>query len=153
MIALLLLAAAPGAYAARTCGYDFYGRYRCSGLSNAARLGIGIGIAALSLLSLFFLVMLRRRRVRQMNETYITHPNHGQVQPPAPNQFQPSYDHNYQQWNQNQNNYPQGNGAWNTGAPMNNYPPNNQPQYAPPPGPPPPGYTPPSHPPPTKEHV
>ncbi|KAH7325236.1 hypothetical protein B0J17DRAFT_682772 [Rhizoctonia solani] len=44
MIPLLLLVSAQGVYAARTCGYDFYGRYRCSGLSNGARLGIGIGI-------------------------------------------------------------------------------------------------------------
>ncbi|KAG9096849.1 hypothetical protein FRC06_008263 [Ceratobasidium sp. 370] len=157
MITLVLLTIAHGAYASRTCGYDFYGYYRCSGLSNGARLGIGIGIAALSLLVLISLIMLRRRRVRQMNEAFIAHPNTGhyqqQYQPYPQYQPQPSYDPTYHQGNQS-NPYEAGTG--NSGqvhAPMNDYRMNQQPQYAPPAGPPPPGYTPPNHPPPTKEHV
>ncbi|KAG8680033.1 hypothetical protein FRC08_016580 [Ceratobasidium sp. 394] len=154
MIALVLLAAAHGAYASRTCGYDFYGRYRCSGLSNAARLGIGIGIAALSLLTLLALIILRRRRVRQMNEAFITHPNTGhyqqQYQPYPQYQPQPSYDPTYHQGNQGNLNET---GAWNSGAPMNNYQMDQQSKHTPPAGPPPPGYTPPNYPPPTKEHV
>ncbi|CAE6485105.1 unnamed protein product [Rhizoctonia solani] len=153
MIPLLLLVSAQGVYAARTCGYDFYGRYRCSGLSNAARLGIGIGIAALTILAFSMIIMLRRRRLRQANEAYMHNPNQGSYQPQQYQQYppqhptQPSYDPS-QQW---ANSYNQG--GWNSGAPMGNYQPNNQSQqYAPPPGAP-PSYTPPAHPPPTKEHV
>ncbi|KAG8696195.1 hypothetical protein FRC09_008668 [Ceratobasidium sp. 395] len=163
MIAPVLLVAAHGAYAARTCGYDFYGHYRCSGLSNAARLGIGIGIAALSFLTLLSLILLRRRRVNRINQSYITHPNtghyqqqgqypqqQGQYQPYPQHQQQPSYDPTYQQANHSNPNQA---GGWNSGAPMNNYQMNEQSQYAPPTGPPPPSYAPPGHPPPTKEHV
>ncbi|QRW10222.1 polycomb protein EED [Ceratobasidium sp. AG-Ba] len=134
MIALVLLVAVQGASAARTCGYDFYGRYRCSGLSNAARLGIGIGIAALSILTLFFLIMLRRRRISRANEAFISHPNTGRYQQeyqPYPQQGQyqpqPSYDPSYAQPNHHNQA-----GAWNSGAPMNSYPMNQQSQYAPP---------------------
>ncbi|CAE6409470.1 unnamed protein product [Rhizoctonia solani] len=158
MIPLLLLVSAHGVYASRTCGYDYYGRYRCSGLSNAARLGIGIGIAALTLFAFTMIIMLRRRRLRQANEAFIHNSNQAphQIQPQYPNyppqQYptQPAYDHS-NQWNNSYYNNQQA--GWNSGAPMGNYQPNNQSQqYAPPPGAP-PSYMPPTHPPPTKEHV
>ncbi|KAJ1304071.1 hypothetical protein OPQ81_008477 [Rhizoctonia solani] len=154
MILLLLLVSAHGAYATRTCGYDFEGRYWCSGVSNAARLGIGIGIAALTMLAFVLIIMLRRRRLRQAKEVYVQHPIHGQYQtqphyphyPPQQYPTQPSYDPS-QQWSNNQQ------GGWNAPAPTGNYHPDNQShQYAPRPGAP-PSYSPPAHPPPTKEHV
>ncbi|CAE6411868.1 hypothetical protein ACGC1H_003167 [Rhizoctonia solani] len=156
MIPLLLLACAPGAFAAYNCGYDFYGRYRCSGLSNAARLGIGIGIAALTILAFSLIIMLRRRRLRQANEAYIHNPNqapyppqHYQHYPPQQYPTQPSYDPS-NQWSNSYYNTQQG--GWNAGAPMGAHPDNQSQPYAPPPGAP-PSYTPPAHPPPTKEHV
>ncbi|KAF8599605.1 hypothetical protein BDV93DRAFT_609185 [Ceratobasidium sp. AG-I] len=62
----VLLANVSGVAAARRCGYDRYGRYRCTGgLARAARIGLGIGMAVLALLifaCLFMLLKIRRRR-------------------------------------------------------------------------------------------
>ncbi|ELU37046.1 hypothetical protein AG1IA_08920 [Rhizoctonia solani AG-1 IA] len=146
-----------------------YGRYRCSGLSNAARLGIGIGIAALTMLAFALIITMRRRRLQQANAAYIHNSNqahfHPQPQyqqyPPQQYPTQPSYDQpvsfqirylgcaHFVQQNQWNNNNPYNNQQ----APIGNYYPDNQSQqYAPPPGAP-PSYAPPVHPPPTKEHV
>ncbi|CUA74152.1 hypothetical protein RSOLAG22IIIB_05443 [Rhizoctonia solani] len=136
---------------ARSCYYDRFGRYRCrSGLSRAARIGLGIGIAAAALLLLgllFCLMMLRRRRARRANggNFVATGPLHHDKAPQQPDQYQPY---------PGESNYPNQNGY---GAP--NYP-VNEPQfpvpsyqaggYAPPNGPPPTNYAPPPGPPPAK---
>ncbi|KAG8757776.1 hypothetical protein FRC11_004285 [Ceratobasidium sp. 423] len=107
------------------------------------------------------IIMLRRRRLRQANESYIHNPNQGPYQPQQyqhypPQQYptQPSYDPS-QQWNNNNpynNNQNNQQGGWNTAPPMTYQPNNQSEQYAPPHGAP-PSYAPPAHPPPTKEHV
>ncbi|KAG8951483.1 hypothetical protein FRC04_006015 [Tulasnella sp. 424] len=84
-IALLSSAFLPQALA--SCYVDRYGRRRCSGLSNGARIGIGIAIAVVGLLVLCFAAWLRRRQMRRANKAFIVH---GGQQPYQPGFNQPN---------------------------------------------------------------
>ncbi|KAG8942077.1 hypothetical protein FRC03_003679 [Tulasnella sp. 419] len=69
---LLALTLAVRTADARRCYYDAYGRYRCSALSNAARVGIGIACAVAALILLALLSFARRRRLQRINKGYAT---------------------------------------------------------------------------------
>jgi len=60
-------------------------------LALGARVGIGIGIAAVVLLLFLCAGIARRRRVQRRNLSYITNPNYGQHYPQQQQQQQPQY--------------------------------------------------------------
>ncbi|QRW04319.1 transmembrane protein [Ceratobasidium sp. AG-Ba] len=135
--------------AARRCGYDRYGRYRCtSGLARAARIGLGVGMAVLGillLLCLLCLIKMRRRRARKHMDTLPAPATAGGV---GPAQYEKPADPRGGQYNA----YPGGGADFTNhhGAPQ--FPEaTHQPAggYAPPPGAPPnAAYAPPAGPPP-----
>ncbi|KAG8926552.1 hypothetical protein FRC01_008698 [Tulasnella sp. 417] len=132
-IALLSVAFLPQALA-RYCYYDRYGYRRCSGLSPGARAGIGIAIAAASLVLLCLAFWLRRRRIRRANQAFIVR---GGQQP-----YQPGFH----QSNQPESRQPYGSYmGQQPGSPQTQYPAavhtptgHHQGPYAAPPGSPPP---------------
>ncbi|CEL55776.1 hypothetical protein RSOLAG1IB_01788 [Rhizoctonia solani AG-1 IB] len=139
---------------ARSCYYDRWGRYRCrGGLSRAARIGMGIGIAvaALLVLGLFWcLFILRRRRARRANGgvSAATGPFQHDKHPQQPGGYQP-YPGSSDYENQNGHGYGSSNYPVNEPQfPTPSYQGNGA--YAPPTGPPPAQYAPPSGPPPAK---
>ena len=70
-----------------------------SGLSEAVRVGIGIGVVLLVLLVLLAWGVYRRRRIQRANQVFITNPNTMPAQPYPPVYSQNGYDPNV--YNQN----------------------------------------------------
>ncbi|KIO25125.1 hypothetical protein M407DRAFT_94333 [Tulasnella calospora MUT 4182] len=134
-IVLLSSAFLPQALA-RYCYYDRYGYRRCSGLSPGARAGIGIAIAAASLVLLAVLVWLRRRRIQRANKAFIVHGGQQPNQPGFNQSGQPVSQQPYGGYTNQQPGNPQ------TQYPAAVHTPTGQStgpgMYAPPPGSPPP---------------
>ncbi|CAE7210251.1 unnamed protein product [Rhizoctonia solani] len=139
---------------ARSCYYDRFGRYRCrGGLSRAARIGLGIGIAAAVLLLLALLsclMLIRRRRARRAQGGYIktTGPLHHDKPPQQPGLHQPYPEGG--SYNPNQNGHAYGTPNYHVNEPQFPAPSYQAGGYAPHNGPPPTNYAPPPGPPPAK---
>ncbi|KIO25122.1 hypothetical protein M407DRAFT_94329 [Tulasnella calospora MUT 4182] len=134
--ALTVLAASLLPQAQAYCYYDVYGYYRCTGLSNPARIGIGIAVVILGLVVICLAGWYRRRRIASINKSFTTQ---GGQQPYQPGYYPPQQGQQYYGSPQ-----PGPYGEWQP-APGTQYPPNaytgappssGPGTYAPPPGPP-----------------
>lgn len=76
-----------------------------SGLSEAVRVGIGIGVVLLVLLVLLAWGVYRRRRIQRANQAFITNPNTmpNQPYPPVynPNVYNQNNPYDYNQYGYN----------------------------------------------------
>ncbi|EJD55438.1 hypothetical protein AURDEDRAFT_179192 [Auricularia subglabra TFB-10046 SS5] len=76
----LLIAALYASTAQAYCYYDSFGRRRCTGLSNVARIIIAVCFSVGAILLLCALAAFQRRRIHRRNMTYIAQPAGGPPQ-------------------------------------------------------------------------
>jgi len=129
LVATSLVLALSPLVRAENCYYNSFGQEYCSGLSNGARIGIGVGVFVVGVILICALGAMRRRRVRRINKAYALAQQNGgsgglQPQPGfGGGSYRPSSGY--------------GPNAGQTQYPQQAYAPGGPGTYAPPPGPPP----------------